>query len=460
MRSGMRLFWLLPLCAGCAADLDGGDVPAGRSAAPIINGDATTGYEAVPYVALTLGTTGGAGCTGSLVSPRVVLAAAHCVDSPPDEGEVTAVSAYFGTTVNGGDDFFLEEIPADDWIFVPGWSLSAGDFSLILLEHDAPVEPLPYNTQAFTASNVGASLHLVGWGNTVGGDPGSGSGTKREVTVAIEDYDEWVAFYGESSDGNTCQGDSGGPGFLTIGGQETVATVTSYGQFGCGGGSGAGRVDRVADWIGDYIATNDVPIPPTVSFVSPEPGAVVQPGFPVNVDAQDNTRIERIELWANGAKLVDVPTQVPPYIVSTPTTLPDGPVTLEARAYDNRGDEATATLLVNVCTSGDCDDIDGSLGSACSVNTDCIDGLCGTIGDETLCTAACAGEDACPDDFECLGADEATGATGYCWPAEGGGGCGCRTGDGGVAGVPGLLLLALLAVRRRRVRPAASLSSS
>ncbi len=448
-RYGLRLVSILSLSTACAGELAGDAEAPGREAAEIINGSATTEWPAVPYLALQLGESAGAGCTGSLVSPRVVLAAAHCVDSEPGDPDVTAVTAYFGSTVNGGDDHFLEEIPAEDWIFWPGWSLGGGDFSLILLEHDAPVDPMPYNDTALEQMDLTTStpLHLVGWGNTVGGNPGSGSGTKREVTVTLDDYNDWVVFYGNNDNGNTCQGDSGGPGFLEIGGEQVVASVTSYGIEGCEGNSGAGRVDVAADWIADYIAANDIPIPPEVSFESPAAGASVPSGFPVNVNATDNTRIERIEIWTGGAKLVDVPTELPPYIVSTPP-LPDGPTTLEARAYDNRGDMATATLLVNVCSDGDCDAIDGGLGSPCATNTDCLDGLCGTIGDESLCTAPCADESTCPDDgFECKGAED-TGA-GYCWPTDDGGGCGCRATDG-ASGGGALLLVLAFAFRRRR----------
>ena len=449
-RYGLRLVSILSLCSACAGDLEGSAPPTGREAAEIINGDATTAYEAVPYLALQLGPSAAAGCTGSLVSPRVVLAAAHCVDSQPDEPDVTAISAYFGTTVNGGDDLFIEEIPAQDWIFKQGWSLSANDFSLILLEHDAPVDPLPYNTTSLDDLRLSTStpLHLVGWGNTVGGDPGSGSGTKREVTVTLDDYDNFVVFYGNNDSGNTCQGDSGGPGFLEVGGQEVVATVTSYGIVGCGGESGAGRVDVVADWIADYIAQNDVPIPPEVSFISPAAGTAVRPGFPVNVGATDNTRVDRIELWHDGAKLIDVPSEIAPYIVSTPP-LPDGPTTLEARAYDNRGDMSSATLLVNVCSEGNCDAIDGGIGSPCAINDDCLDGLCGTIGDDMFCTVPCADASTGPaEGFECLGAEET--GMGYCWPTEESHGCGCGAGGGSAAGIPGLLLLALLALRRKK----------
>ena len=48
-----------------------------------------------------------------------------------------------------------------------------------------------------------------------------------------------------------------------------------------------------------------MPIPPTVAVVSPADGDTVQPGFAVRVDATDNTRVERLELWLDGEMAAD-----------------------------------------------------------------------------------------------------------------------------------------------------------
>src|SRR5687767_731349 len=145
--SGYRVT-LLATLAACAADpID--DEALGLDSAEIIGGSVTSEYPAVPL--LTVGWPGeGGNCSGTLVSPRVILTAAHCLDNG---GPATSVKAYFGSTVTGGDSSFVEEIEGEDWIFVDDWSLSAGDFGLILLAHDASVEPMAYNTTALSSAH-------------------------------------------------------------------------------------------------------------------------------------------------------------------------------------------------------------------------------------------------------------------------------------------------------------------
>lgn len=434
--------------AACA-DLEVGE-EVGTGAEGIVGGAETGEYPAVPFLSLSTAGGGGGGCSGTLVSPRVVLTAAHCLDPAELGGTLASVRAYFGTTILGTDPSFVEEIQAEDWIFVPDWGFDGGDFGLVLLRSDASVEPMPYNTDALSGADTGRTLHLVGWGNT---SKDVGAGKKREVEVSIQQVTDWLVNYGSPS-GNTCQGDSGGPGFLVIDGREVVSSVTSWGVDGCTGESGAGRVDRAANWIGNFIATRDIPIPPEVSFIEPAAGATVRPGFRVNVNASDNTRVDRIELWIDGAMTSEIPTAAPPYAVATPV-LEDGPHAVEVRAFDNRGDQATASIDVTVdssCqTAADCgDDYDcedgtciphGVTGDTCEANEDCLNGTCGTIGEESYCTESCTSSDSCPDGTECI--DE-----GYCWPSDDSGG-GCSA-SGTSAAPIWVLALLLLVIRRRR----------
>jgi len=93
----------------------------------------------------------------------------------------------------------------------------------------------------------------------------------------------------------------------------------------------------------------------------------------------------------------------------------------------------------------------GGLGSTCADDTECVTGPCLANGDDHKCSQDCADNSECPDDFECLPTD---GASGACWPKSGGGG-GCSTTED--ASHPGAMIalfamLGAVIVRRRRRR--------
>lgn len=233
-------------------------VELGETSAPIVGGNPTDQYPAVPLLYSEIeGQDGAQLCSGTLISPRVILTAAHCVefrDGAPDQ-----YVAYFGANVTvQSDPARRAAIEIIDFVFDPAWDiddLDAGhDIGLVLLDRPAPVSPMPFN-RAPLDSLVGQEVHLVGWGRTTG--DGEDFGIKREVTSTLQGSTPLLMQYGSAS-ANTCQGDSGGPNFMTIDGVEVVAGVTSFGNTGCDQYGFGSRVDAYAtSFIDPYVAEND-----------------------------------------------------------------------------------------------------------------------------------------------------------------------------------------------------------
>jgi hypothetical protein len=209
------------------------------------------------------------------------------------------------------------------------------------------------------------------------------------------------------------------------------------------------------------------PTAPTVSIKSPTGDNKVQPKFVVRIAATDDVGIDRIELWIDGVN-TGVVAKVPPYQVSAPESIGQGPHSVEVRAFDVQGTPAMASVEVDVgppctaskgcsgddvCVMGVClpgPDAPGGLGSFCNANTECLSNVCiGEEGGEKACVEPCELDlkGACPEDFSCIPG----GATGgVCWET-GGGGC-CQTGSGPMG--PALFALGVLGflVRPRRRR--------
>ena len=74
-------------------DLDSlGTPPPPDAPAPIVNGQPEPGFEQT----VALGAAGLVLCTGSVITPRIILTAAHCGGGLPVETIALAGSAYFG----------------------------------------------------------------------------------------------------------------------------------------------------------------------------------------------------------------------------------------------------------------------------------------------------------------------------------------------------------------------------
>jgi hypothetical protein len=220
--------WLaasLVLCAspalaasGCAAD-DGaawGDEPLREGAAPIVNGETDAGHPAV--VALTYG--GQAFCSGTLVSPTVVVTAAHCLHPDMTGGiPIGDMQVFFGTDVGAGTGTFIDVL---DGLYDASWYLddpqADDDVGVMRLATPAPVDPLPMGE----LPPAGTSITLVGFGITQEG--GDGGGVKRVATSSIDQIGGKI-FTMDVAPQGTCNGDSGGTALAVVGGVETFVGI-------------------------------------------------------------------------------------------------------------------------------------------------------------------------------------------------------------------------------------------
>jgi secreted trypsin-like serine protease len=226
----------------------------------ILGGTTDTADPAV--VMLQANVSGGySWCTAEIVSPHVLMTAAHCV-SPQTVGTVTSFQVFIGydnaSQMNDPSKWLAVQETHYNMAFDANNLQGGQDVAVVILSQPTTITPITMNTTALVSSDVSQSLRLVGYGITSGSDTtGTTAGTKRVVSTPLKSYDSNFVRFGTSTKG-TCEGDSGGPAFLTIGGQEVIVGITSYGQVGCTNGTSDTRVDTVAEpFVAPYIAQFD-----------------------------------------------------------------------------------------------------------------------------------------------------------------------------------------------------------
>jgi len=251
---------------GCSSN-DTGSLPLARSSSPIIGGTADDGDPAVvmlvsyPSDESTYYT-----CTAEVISPTVLLTAAHCVDAANHTGHTFGVFLEPDATPYKASVKTLKphlkavrEVHAHPQ-YDPNGSGYPADVGVAILAEPVSIAPLPINRTALDSSIVGKSSRIIGYGQTVSG---TFNVKKYQATTSVNklENDGHTVVVGDDAR-RTCLGDSGGPALVTLNGVETIIGTNSYTNTnGCTEPSHFQRVDVYKAFIDSYLSSDDAGAP-------------------------------------------------------------------------------------------------------------------------------------------------------------------------------------------------------
>ena len=197
--------------AGCKVRSDGSRVK-------IVNGKTLSASDYPSVVLISTidpqNPNGASACTGTWVSDRTIITAAHCIDYQAPNPDQTSVRTGTGA---GAKATRVHMFPG----YIPHQAVA----------HDVAILEFPPNTSnVFTAlassqASPGDRLTIVGWGN-FDHNTGTGAGTKRSGSNTVLSVDQFgrIVFEGMRSPApgaegtgenvTNSQGDSGGPMFI------------------------------------------------------------------------------------------------------------------------------------------------------------------------------------------------------------------------------------------------------
>jgi secreted trypsin-like serine protease len=213
-------------------------------------------------------------CGGTVIAPRVVITAGHCVQgTDPGELDVVVGRTRLSRDTDG------QRVAVTRIVRAPSWNSGtlAGDAALLQLAAPVAVTPLAVAGPADAARQAaGQSLIVSGWGATAEG--GAVSDQLKYVRLRVHTSAKCEALFGALDGAKTvcagskragedsCQGDSGGPLFFGDGAAARLVGIVSFGD-GCGHADTPGvytRASAYSAWIAQESAVlnGDAPAPP------------------------------------------------------------------------------------------------------------------------------------------------------------------------------------------------------
>lgn len=185
-----------------------GSLPAdATSTQNVIGGEPESGFPAVGYL-VSLLQPGNARCTVTLVAPRVLVTAAHCVR----DRRAQELGVGFGPFSRTATSHRVLRVASHALFTEPGIDVDTPerplhDLAVMLLEDAPEISPVP-----LAPVRIGETLRQIGYGVTDETQTADNMlSERRSIPIEVTGSDE-ERIFARTSSGDVCHGDSGGPG--------------------------------------------------------------------------------------------------------------------------------------------------------------------------------------------------------------------------------------------------------
>lgn len=257
---------LVPVLAGvhCTPAPESGRE--GRARSAIIGGESDKADPAIVLYVMD-SPAGSAICTGAVVSPHVIVTAAHCLDPKVTGNDMKPYYVFLGADLNSAADQAVRSnyVRVAETHFHPDFSLAGNadvnDIGVIITATPLPMTPLKMSRTPMDASMVGTKVRMVGYGvNDLDGSADAQE-SKHAVEVAIAAVEPSNLRYDDPHHA-MCEGDSGGPSLMKrADGTEVIVGIHSYDRGGCTGQTFDLRADLYTSYVDDFIKKSDPDFP-------------------------------------------------------------------------------------------------------------------------------------------------------------------------------------------------------
>ncbi len=167
-------------------------------------------------------------CTATLIAPRLVLTASHCVDAFGRAGGLRNIQFRVETT-QGFAFHTISQAKQHPKYNRRSSTLFNYDLAILVLSQPVTnITPLPVNTQTMDSTWVGKKVLVMGYGLTQVSPRPQAPRNKQSAQIPIFQVGSGSFIHFDQQDKKSaCHGDSGGPALRQVQGQWRVVGVTS-----------------------------------------------------------------------------------------------------------------------------------------------------------------------------------------------------------------------------------------